>query len=36
MSAKKSNTQKFSQERLMNVLLAPQISEKATLCCRKE
>jgi len=25
------NTQKFSQERLMKVLLAPQVSEKATL-----
>ena len=29
------STQKFSQERLMNVLLAPQISEKATYVAEK-
>ena len=29
------NTQKFDQERLMNVLLAPQISEKATFVAEK-
>lgn len=29
------STQKFSQERLMNVLLAPQISEKATRLAEK-
>jgi len=29
------STQKFSQERLMNVLLAPQISEKATYVADK-
>ena len=29
------NTQQFSQERLMNVLLAPQISEKATYVADK-
>jgi large subunit ribosomal protein L23 len=29
------NTQKFSKERLMNVLLAPQISEKATYVAEK-
>lgn len=29
------STQKFSQERLMNVLLAPQISEKATHVAEK-
>ncbi|MGA8863704.1 MAG: 50S ribosomal protein L23 [Gallionella sp.] len=35
MSSPKSNSQKFSQERLMNVLLAPQISEKATYVAEK-
>ena len=29
------STKKFSQERLMNVLLAPQISEKATYVAEK-
>jgi len=29
------SNQKFSQERLMNVLLAPQISEKATFVAEK-
>jgi large subunit ribosomal protein L23 len=29
------NTQKFDQERLMNVLLAPQVSEKATFVAEK-
>jgi large subunit ribosomal protein L23 len=29
------STQKFNQERLMNVLLAPQISEKATFVAEK-
>lgn len=29
------STQNFSQERLMNVLLAPQISEKATFVAEK-
>jgi large subunit ribosomal protein L23 len=35
MSSQKSNPQKFSKERLMNVLLAPQISEKATHVAEK-
>ena len=33
--AKKSSAQKFNQERLMNILLAPQISEKATSVAEK-
>lgn len=35
MSAQQSNARKFSQERLMKVLLAPQVSEKATLVAEK-
>ncbi|MEO8342770.1 MAG: 50S ribosomal protein L23 [Gallionella sp.] len=35
MSTPKSSLAKFSQERLMNVLLAPQISEKATYVAEK-
>jgi large subunit ribosomal protein L23 len=35
MSSQKSNSLKFSKERLMNVLLAPQISEKATHVAEK-
>jgi len=35
MSTPKTNSQKFSKERLMNVLLAPQISEKATYVAEK-
>jgi large subunit ribosomal protein L23 len=35
MSTAKVNSGKFSQERLMNVLLAPQISEKATHVAEK-
>ena len=35
MSAQKINAQQFSQERLMNILLAPQISEKATYVTEK-
>lgn len=33
--APKANAQKFNQERLMNILLAPQISEKATSIAEK-
>ena len=29
------NTQKFSEERLLNILMAPQISEKATYVAEK-
>jgi large subunit ribosomal protein L23 len=35
MSTPKASARKFSQERLMNVLLAPQISEKATHVAEK-
>jgi large subunit ribosomal protein L23 len=35
MSTKQSSSQNFSKERLMNVLLAPQISEKATYVAEK-
>ena len=35
MSTSKTSPVKFSQERLMNVLLAPQISEKATHVAEK-
>jgi len=35
MSTQQSSSQKFSKERLMNVLLAPQISEKATYIAEK-
>ncbi len=35
MSAQKINVLKFSQERLMNILFAPQISEKATYIAEK-
>jgi len=35
MNTPKIGSGKFSQERLMNVLLAPQISEKATLVAEK-
>ena len=35
MSTPKSSPAKFSQERLMNILLAPQISEKATYVAEK-
>jgi large subunit ribosomal protein L23 len=35
MSTPKVSTGQFSQERLMNVLLAPQISEKATQVAEK-
>lgn len=35
MSTLKSNSHKFSKERLMSVLLAPQISEKATYVAEK-
>jgi large subunit ribosomal protein L23 len=35
MSTSKTSSVKFSQERLMNVLLAPQISEKATHVAEK-
>ena len=35
MSTSKTGSVKFSQERLMNVLLAPQISEKATHVAEK-
>ena len=35
MNAQKSNARQFSQERLMNILLAPQISEKATYVAEK-
>jgi large subunit ribosomal protein L23 len=35
MSTPKASSGKFSQERLMNVLLAPQISEKATHVAEK-
>jgi large subunit ribosomal protein L23 len=35
VGAQQSNPAKFSQERLMNVLLAPQISEKATYVAEK-
>jgi large subunit ribosomal protein L23 len=35
MSTAKTSAGKFSQERLMNVLLAPQISEKATHVAEK-
>ncbi len=35
MSTAKVGAGKFSQERLMNVLLAPQISEKATFVAEK-
>jgi large subunit ribosomal protein L23 len=35
MSSQKSNSLKFSKERLMNILLAPQISEKATHVAEK-
>jgi len=35
MSTQQSSSQKFSKERLMNVLLAPQISEKATYVAEK-
>ena len=35
MRAQKNNARQFSQERLMNVLLAPQVSEKATYVAEK-
>ncbi|MEO7621815.1 MAG: 50S ribosomal protein L23 [Gallionella sp.] len=35
MSNPQSNKKQFSQERLMNVLIAPQISEKATYVAEK-
>jgi large subunit ribosomal protein L23 len=35
MSTQQAGSQKFSKERLMNVLLAPQISEKATYVAEK-
>ena len=35
MSTQQTGSQKFSKERLMNVLLAPQISEKATYVAEK-
>jgi large subunit ribosomal protein L23 len=35
MSTPKVSTRQFSQERLMNVLIAPQISEKATYVADK-
>ena len=35
MSAQPLSTKQFSQERLMNVLIAPQISEKATFVAEK-
>jgi len=35
MSSQQLSSQKFSQERLMKVLLAPQISEKATFVAEK-
>ncbi len=35
MSTSKANVEQFSQERLMKVLLAPQISEKATYVADK-
>jgi large subunit ribosomal protein L23 len=35
MSTQQSNPKQFSQERLMKVLLAPQISEKATYVAEK-
>ena len=35
MSTQKINTKQFSQERLMNILLGPQVSEKATYIADK-
>lgn len=35
MSTPQTNKRQFSQERLMNVLIAPQISEKATYVAEK-
>ncbi len=35
MSTPQANKRQFSQERLMNVLIAPQISEKATYVAEK-
>lgn len=35
MSTQQTGSQKFSKERLMNLLLAPQISEKATYVAEK-
>jgi large subunit ribosomal protein L23 len=35
MSTPQTNKKQFSQERLMNVLIAPQISEKATYVAEK-
>ena len=35
MSTAPTNKKQFSQERLMNVLIAPQISEKATYVAEK-
>ena len=36
MSAQQLSSQQFSHERLMNILLAPQISEKATYVTEKK